>query len=754
MSLLQKLAKKSFAKPSADGLSTFSVGIESFINQSHVMKTDGAKKAIASLESAVADPTQHTETVDAVQTATDAVKSSVKQEFYAEQGHEIDPETGELADTDISVDTAEALEEGYKSELENNQVSIEAAAIALLATQDQQSYFDSVRAKANATGQNIVVDSPINFSVESFDAAKFHEYKTATIDFNYRAAKQSEVGRVFFPMVVCTPEQTLFKAEITLAALGKNTYHNKKELHERDNLITLQESYRDGSMFEDETLKLVPCVDAGDEDNEWLADKDLVASELVTVEGTEFNTRSLRPGKVVDLIGISQHPGRLKEGEANQNTQISPNVKLAHLDILVKTETEEEVIRVAVAKTPGSDFATHQGAGTDRRMTLQMINRGQIAVIPKAGSTIFKPLEDIGARAYWDLDLNGYCEIDRGHTKVNGDIEISQILDKDGNEISPDLAIKSVELVGYAVDARASNTDLAIMADLVACYKYYEHYRVGLRTPIAAHSALVKNGNNPSSMTVQEKLKVITEFVRSQMDHDAHIQLENYMDQMQVSHDYRLRSGNLVGKVFECEAVRGVAAKILTPIKLETEIDLKDFVDTRRSAERLEDVKGAFVAKLIAVVTKLDQSSGFSIACKSYGYGDENFKPVAKILTSRRLASLMMVNGDTRTLGPEFDHVVAKTDRTIYRDRIVVQLSAPQRRVGEFDPLVSGHCLYIPEFIGEFTLKRGAGTIQEVAVQPHYEHIVNVPVFADIAVKHVDEFFGEKTVDKVETVNP
>lgn len=745
MSLLTNMLKSRLTNGRPAGVGAFAFGIES-----HVLGHENVKrnsKSIASLESFGAEVP--VELTDAVGSAADGVQQAVKEEFYDNKGVQLN-DTG--AAMDINPERAEELESEFKEELAANQPALEAATIAALAVSNPKDYFNSMSENLNSQASNIVIENSSKISVENFDNAKFEQYKTATIEFNYRAAKQSEVGRIFFPMIVCTPEQSLFKAEITLAAMGKSKAHNNSELFEQD-LISLQESYRDGSLFEDETLKLVPFVAADKEDHAWFADKAKVGNELAKVEGTEFNTRSLRPGQTIDLIGVSQHPGRLAEGEATQNTQIAPNVKLKHVDIEVKTATASTVIRVPMTEVPASDFAYHQGAGSDRYMTLSLLNQDAIKV--DDSSDIFKPARDVQASVYWKFDFNGRIDIARGSVKVNGDIEIGEIRDASGEVKDIDLEITEVNFVGYAVDARASNTDLAIMGDLVSCYKYFEHYRVGLRSPIAAHTSLVKNGNNPGTMTPQEKLKVITEFVRSQMDNDAHKEIDRYMSSMAASHDHRLTSGSLVGRIFECEAVRGVAAKILTPIKLVTNIDMKQFVNTLKSSERLEDVKGAFVAKLIAVVTRLDQDSGFSLACKSYGYGDENFKPLAKILTSRRLASLMMVNGDTRTLGPEFDHVVAKTDRIDFYDRIVIQLSAPQRKVGEFDPLVGGNCIYIPEFVGEFPLKRGQSTLLETAVQPQYLHIINVPVFADIRVDHVDEFFGEKaSVNTEEQTTP
>lgn len=745
MSLLTNMIKSRLSGGRPVGVGAFAYGIESHVLGKEQLKRNS--KNIASLESFGDEVPQ--ELSNAVVEASSGVQEAAKADFYDQQGVQL-ADSGQPLD--VTPDRADELENQFQEEMAANQPALEAATIAALAVSNPREYFESMRESLNNQASNVVVENTSRVSIENFDNAKFEQYKTATIEFNYRAAKQSEVGRIFFPMIVCTPEQSLFKAEITLAAMGKSKSHNNSELFEQE-LISLQESYRDGSLFEDETLKLVPFVAEDKVDHNWFADKSKVASEIAKVEGTEFNTRSLRPGQTVDLIGVSQHPGRLADGEATQNTQIAPNVKLKHVDIEVKTATASTVIRVPMTDVPGSDFAYHQGAGSDRYMTLSLLNQNAIKVDDK--SDIFKPARDIGASVYWKFDFTGRVEIARGNLKVNGDIEIGEVRDASGEVKDIDFEITEVNFVGYAVDARASNTDLAIMGDLVSCYKYFEHYRVGLRSPIAAHTSLVKSGNNPGTMTPQEKLKVITEFVRSQMDNDAHKEIDRYMASMASTHDHRLTSGSLVGRIFECEAVRGVAAKILTPIKLVTEIDMKQFVNTLKSSERLEDVKGAFVAKLIAVVTRLDQDSGFSLACKSYGYGDENFKPLAKILTSRRLASLMMVNGDTRTLGPEFDHVVAKTDRTAFYDRIVVQLSAPQRRVGEFDPLVGGNCIYIPEFVGEFPLKRGQSTLLETAVQPQYLHIINVPVFADIRVKHVDEFFGEKaSVNTEEQTTP
>lgn len=754
MSILNTIARHGRTASLGDK-TNFAAGIESHI----LNKLDKRKGIITgklgSLESALVDPQNSSFTTTATD-VTEGIRGAVKDEFYMDR--DITVEEGNPVLNGKDGDEISAIQGELDQSMAANSVAIEAATIAALGIHDQRGYYDAIKRGVAQTGDRVVSEGGgLRHSVESFDKGKFDEFKSATIEFNYRTAKQTEIGQVFFPMVVCTPDKALFKAEISLATLGKNKHHSDSELYDQE-LVTLQESYRNGKVFDDETLSLVPYVTEKNKDSDWFADSTYVQDEEVEVEGEKFKTRSLRPGTEVNLIGVSQHPGRIKNGAANQNTQIANRMAINYIDVLItKSGSDPERRRVKLLNTPGSEFGYHQGAGNTREMILALYN-SRIGFGDISKSTILKPFSDAGESLYWKLELTGRVDINRGKLSVNGTAGVSTALDANGQEVAPDLDGIKFEVIGYKVDAKASNSDLAIMGDLVGCTSFYEHYRVGLRQPVAAHQAMADNGQQPQAdMSPAEKLKMITEFVRSQMDYDAHQTLESYLNSMTTVHDRRLKDGSFVGDIFECEAVRGVAAKIMKPIKIETKLDLSKAVDTVSSKNRMEDIKGAVVSKLVSVITKLDQDSGFSLACRSYGYGDENFKPIAKVLTSRRLASLMMITGDTRTLGPEFNMEIAKTDRNEWVDKVLIQLSAPQRRRGEYEALVSGACLYVPEFVGQFNLKRGAGTITEMAVQPQYLHVVNVPAFALIEVTGIEEAFGEKDVDlvdQIEVANP
>lgn len=658
-----------------------------------------------------------------------SIEDSIKDSVIGDD--ELNPEMQERADDEVS----------------QMSTGIEAATIAYYAAQDVNGY----ASRAQSGGRNIDPNASVTgFStgIESFDVQNFSNFKEETVTFNLYATKQSEFAALFAPLLVGTPDMVDWKISIDRVVFGHYAEHSvDKNIVDSQGLRPLQAAYSDIDALKNNATDLVPFFN--EKDKAYFADTALVEPNLVVLDNTEFETMPLLAGKEQQLIALGQHPGRIEA--YTRNAQIHKNIRLD--SVLVKVSkadgSDAEVFEFQTRTMPRSLFNSI-GIGNTQETVLNFRNSnfaiGKRGVSKNsagdASSKNFQALIDNERQVRLNIDVNGTCKHDRGTVKLSGDAEIEGLYDETGTKLALPDELKGLKVEVYAgrVKANTTNSDLAHISLIADMVTETDICRISLRPPIVAHRPLM----NGKDLDNNQKLDILIEMTKVSMAADA---LHTFIDYFETIRDYcKLRNQDDLdedlGDLFEPDAIAGIGRKVIRPECIEFDIDdLSAVVNSQTSAGKITDVRRYVSGVLSDIVSSLIQNSRILTALPIYAPTSE---VIGKVVTSPRIDNFLMIEGDPRLAGNNKFQVVS-SPATALTDTFYIQLSIDNAPSGKFHPLNSGYCLYIPELVGDFPIKRGSSNVQEMAVQGQWEHVWNVPAVAKVTIKGLSEFIRQKT---------
>jgi len=705
--------KSLFTAISAAAVSTGGT-THSFENDMPLMAGEDGKGSVSETESA---------------SVTTAIKDELRSSMIPED--DLTPESAEAADLEIS----------------KMSTGIEAAKIAYFAAQDTEGF------RQRATAFDHGTKSPITgFStgIESFDVQNFSSFKEESVKFNLYATKQSDFAALFAPLLVGTPDMVDWKISIDRVIFGHFAEHSvDKSIVDSQGLRPLQSAYSDIEALRNNATDLVPFYT--EKHKEYFVDTALVETTEATLDATTFTTQALKTGTDVNIIALGQHPGRVEA--YTRNAQIHKNIRLE--TVLVKVSkadgSDGEVFEFKTRTMPRSLFNSI-GQGNDQETVLSFRNAnfaiGKRGVATNSAGDVdsknLKAFIDAERQIRLSLEVNGVCKHDRGVVRASGTAEVEGLYLADGTKITTPDELKDLkfEVVGYRVKSRTTNSDLAHISLIADMVTETDICRIGLRPPIVAHSTLMKQSG--SGLSNDQKLDILIEMTKVSMAADA---LTTFLDYFDTVRDYcNLRNQDDLdedlGDLFEPDAIAGIGRKVLRPECIEFTIpDLGAVVNSQTSAAKVTDVRRYVSGVLSDIISSLIQNSRILTALPIYA---PTSKVVGKVVTSPRIDNFLMVEGDPRLAGNN-DYEVVASPATVLTDTFYIQLSIDNAPANTFHPLNSGYCLYIPELVGEFPIKRGSSNVNELAVQGQFEHVWNVPAVAKVTIKGLSEFIREKT---------
>lgn len=629
-----------------------------------------------------------------------------------------------------------------------SKVSVEAATIAYFGARDTDGYTKRAASFAKSHGDNPITG--FSTGIESFDVQNFSAYQDESVKFNLYATKQSPFAALFAPLLVGTPDKVDWSISLDRVIFGHFAEHSlDQSIVDAQGLRPLQSAYSDINALKNNATDLVPFY-SEDSKQYFVEDSKLSVTET-KLDNTTFPTTALKTGVEVPFITLGQHPGRLEA--YTRNAQIHRNIRLAEIVVEVtdKDGANPETFSFNTKSMPRTLF-TSLGQGNSQETIISFRNTN--FAIGKRGvskngigdptSALLQSYIDADRQIRLNIDANGTCKHDRGGLKLNGDVELLGLYDLEGTKIQTPAALADLQfkVVGYKVKARTTNSDLAHISLLADMVTETDICRIGLRPPIIAHSSLMNNQDSGTSRS--QKLDVLIELTKVSMASDAMLTFLEYCDTVR---DYCLQRNqdNLdedLGDIFEPDAIAGIGRKILRPEFIELpDIDLRDVVNSQSSANKVTDVRRYTAGLISDTVSSLIQNSRMLTAMPIYA---PTSSIVGKVVTSPRIENFLMIEGDPRLAGHNKFQVVADP-ATVLTDTFYIQLSVDNAPSGHFHPLNSGYCLYIPELVGEFPIKRGSSNVNEMAVQGQFEHVWNVPVLAKIKINGLTEFIREKT---------
>jgi hypothetical protein len=178
---------------------------------------------------------------------------------------------------------------------------------------------------------------------------------------------------------------------------------------------------------------------------------------------------------------------------------------------------------------------------------------------------------------------------------------------------------------------------------------------------------------------------------------------------------------------------------LVRPVYVKKTLDMATAINSLTSHERAKDIQAVLVNQIRDMAYNMHRDSNYKAAADAQA-GGEAAAPTVIVGTDPVLARYLMVDGDFRTLGNEFNVKIVSTMDARMSGRIAVAF-------GHFDgtaenapnALHFGNMAWKPELTLVLPISRGGQTSKELTVQPSFLHTVNCPILGWIEVSGVPD---------------
>lgn len=683
---------------------------------------------------------------------------------FAASLESMDPESTEFSDIQQASDTVEGELKDLAGEAEIGVTAagLEAATIAAFATANPREYAMAAR-NARPSMEGITVHGALagyddlaaaTPALEAFDNADLSKFAAHSIAYNLLAPRQDDFAAKFFPLIVQTPDQAYFRAEIRRVSVYQGAFHQLSGERTNFQKRNLVEAFRDPSVLENKATLMVPYFAAGDTaNNSRFVDVAVIPTWNEDLDGVAVATGALRFNQgEISFLGLAQHPGILSQGAFDQGDKIDTNVRLKNIFVKVKKGADESIISFDVSGMSSAQFGAAQNAHalqtrvnfrtSDLAVTSATTDIAGAAVPALAGLT-GNAVARLKMKVDGDLHLEfGNIDLSAGFATVDSLFNaagVSQVVA--GNAMLSGLTF---ELVGYTLDARRTNSNRRSRGNLLDRDVYHENYHVGLLPPIVVQRSQLDD----STENDVDALVSTTHLLASNL---AVTTVLAYAETLKS-----VRAGIQVGLTADVSggSLQGIARTMLTAYYKEDVIDLDDVLNNLTSSDKVDDIRGYMTARLANDAYEMAQNSGYVAAMKLIN-GASEAKPCVLIGCDQVLENYIMIPGDDRTFGPGFDFEVVTTQDMRFYDTIVMTFH--DKGAKDFAPLNFGNCIWIPELVATLPTARGGSNLNETMVQPRFRHICNLPIMVKYKVLNLDKVIKNRTrvlVDNLEVANP
>jgi len=594
------------------------------------------------------------------------------------------------------------------------------------------------------------VDRPI--SMEAYDERDNRNSQVYSIVYNLLASRQDDFGETFFPTIVVNPNEM----GITLTAKIFYAYNDFKRAvtgslanYARKNIVR---AYADASILFNEQTKAVPVFrqTGGTDDNtdKFVAAALLTPWSMALSNVTTVQTSALAVGKKLDLIGISQTNELLASGIMSPSDTLDTYIRLEKLFVKVVDGATTDVMQFDVSELPGATF-TYSPQGNYRKMILNL-DSDSLVVTPgtkKVDGAALAGLTEFSSNNWSGLmrvSISGNLVLDKGETIVNpGSLELVAARDSVGNLVSaaaPDYVtaaakISAAEIIGYTLTAYRANSNLRQRGQLVDSQIEYQPVPVLYRSPISAIMPAIDNSGDNTAV-----LQTLITTTGIRISNEAVTSLLKAEQSLSSYNPIADASGN-IPELF------GIGRFYVKPSFFAETINLSLSVDSLKSHERAKDIKAAIVEKMRYYAAEMYRSSEYKAAAMVLT-GNIGFKPTIIIGTDPVLYQYIMIDGDLRTLGDQFDVKVVSTLDTRVTGKIFMSFGVfDAGQNATVNPLNFGNMLWSPEVTAVLPVSRDSQVSTELIVAPRFLHMVNLPIMTVLNVNNLPTVTGKVQVN-------
>lgn len=624
------------------------------------------------------------------------------------------------------------------------EASQQAAVIAGLGAGDYRKFLQQKTDVPMVSTESMhVVQAPVmgdvlaqrSFSLEAYNEVDNRNAVIYSIAYNMQSARQDEFGETFFPTLVITPDNVGFGVSVNLMMVYDGVERKITGTFEDFKKKNIIRAVADPSVLKKDQTKVVPFVRAQNVDK--FVDAAVIAPHAIDLEGETITTAPLAIGKKVDLLGVSYTDALLASGVMDQTDTLDPTVSLTSLYATIGANT----VRFNVQNLYLSNFV----AAAQNNYRVSNLNFQSTSILLKKGSLNVDGSALAGALAGIDTDdlivrievqASGNVNIETGELNVFGNaMSVHSVQNAAGELLPLDVApaqaivtaIAGGSLIGYDVLAYRANVNRRQRGQLIDVTRFTQLYNVPLRSPITAIHPITSDGQTDAT-----DVQALITTTRIRVSNEA---VTSLLQSAQLMHDY-VDSRDAAGVGPD---ILGVGRFFVRPTYYEDSIDMNTSIDSIKSHERAADMQAVLVNKIRDLAFRMYRDSEYKAAADALAGGIAP-TPTVIIGTDPVLARYLIVNGDLRTLGGEFDvRIVSTLDYRVQGKIFIAFSTFDESRNVAPNPMNFGNMVWAPELVLTANISRGNTISKETVVQPRYLFVTNCPVLAVLTVTNVPD---------------
>lgn len=590
--------------------------------------------------------------------------------------------------------------------------------------------------------QGPVLDKRIP-AFEAYDEKENRDVVVYSMAYNLQASRQNDFGEAFFPTLTVSPDNVGFDISVRLINVFdgdlRRDISGAVNDFQRRNVIR---AMIDWTILRNDSTRIVP-VHRAETAAHFVAPTDVAPANVLVGRETVL-TAPLKVGERFSLLGISSTPALIANGLLDSSDAIDTAPVLKNVYVKVVNGADTDVLRLDVTGFATNNFVSAV-QGQHRLMTLNFSTDGAMLNKDKkrADGSAMVALADIATNdviVYLSLNMSGQLDLQTATTEVFGNrVTVAAVKDASGNPLSltsagvgQDIAnlFAAATIIGYDIEAYRTNSNRRQRGDQLETMYWRQRYAVPLLSPITVARPVSSDGQTDTS-----DLGALITTTQVRASNAAVTTLLNTASMLSQYVDQRDTSG-------EPPQLLGVGRMLVRPTFFQETLDVSTTLDSRTSAERAKDLQGLLVNKVRDLVYRMYVQSGFKAASDAM-FGVNAEPPVVVIGTDQELARYLQVDGDLRTVGPDFQVKVVHTVDARMKGKIAVAFSYANG--GEAAQALNfGNMLWKPELTTVLPITRNGQVSKELTVMPSFLHIVNCPVMSMLTVTGLQNVVASK----------
>lgn len=611
------------------------------------------------------------------------------------------------------------------------------------------------------THESMGVDSVIpndiiqaSISQEAFDGQQLQNLIYYSIAFNIGASTQDEFAEAIYPTITVSPTESGISVSVEFAAIMKEFLRNTNGVLNPEvmNRIPAIKGMYDNSIFGVDSTAVIPVLRDSNKDK-FIED----ASYIDDTTPVAIKTAPLKFGESIDLLGISQTDEQLAKGVQDNTDALDRTINLKKIYFTLTNPADQSkelfVQDLSALSIPSATFyappnAHYKTLVCNFKSSGLGLNTSNTKTASGVESQVLKGLAS-GYNIAVEMVVSGdvstefaVCNMHAGSAKlVSVRNAAGQLLDTtDAEYVKIKAVIDSIELVGYVLDARRTNTNVRTRGTVISNEMYSFMYQVPYRSGITVIKSLVNYSGTENDANRVASQAQITGFIISNV---AVATLNRHVEGLRLASE----NGSL-----ETLEFGHIGQKFTDPYFREESIDLADVVDSLESNKRDDDIRANILQRInniaVDMIIKSKYGPSFQVI-----KGNTGQKITMIIATDPNLARLIVRDGVSEfPYGNKFIFKVVSTYNKLMTGRILILPTVLDANKNSTpDPLNYGFCAYTPTIVYEVTKTTNNAVAGELNSIPRFLHVNNLPIAAAINVSDVTGVF-EKIALNVHSV--